>query len=68
MAAGPLRCGSWGGPSAASRVASMGPGFHFSRWEDVEDVYILRIRKECLKTRKRGHNWYTKVKRKEKIA
>lgn len=40
--------------AAALSVASMGSGFRFSRWEDIEDVYILRMRKECLKTKNKG--------------
>lgn len=37
--------------AAALNVASMGSGFHFSQWEDIEDVSNLRISKECLKTK-----------------
>lgn len=33
------------------RVELRGAGFRFSRREDTECVYILRMKKECLKTK-----------------
>lgn len=43
-----------------------GSEFHFFRWGNIEDIYILRIRKEYLKRKgkkmKWGDNWCTKVK------